>query len=106
MFLVAGASVPVEELVRGVIVQSGNDAAVVFAESIAGSEDQFSEMMNQKARELGLTHSVFRNATGWPHPEGHECRWQEAERGQQTVAGQLAGDGAKVARQAALFEFQ
>jgi D-alanyl-D-alanine carboxypeptidase (penicillin-binding protein 5/6) len=61
--------VPVEALCRGVIIQSGNDACIVLAEGIAGSERQFAEMMNQKAREIGLTNSNFRNATGWPDPE-------------------------------------
>lgn len=69
MFVHVGNTVPVEALVRGVIVQSGNDACVVFAEAISGSEQQFAEAMNEKAREIGLTSSTFRNATGWPDPE-------------------------------------
>jgi D-alanyl-D-alanine carboxypeptidase (penicillin-binding protein 5/6) len=69
MFVQVGAAVPVEVLMRGVIVQSGNDACVVFAEAISGSEQQFAEAMNEKAREIGLTNSSFRNATGWPDPE-------------------------------------
>jgi serine-type D-Ala-D-Ala carboxypeptidase (penicillin-binding protein 5/6) len=69
MFVQIGATVPVEALMRGVIVQSGNDACVVFAEAISGSEQRFAEAMNQKAREIGLTSSTFRNATGWPDPE-------------------------------------
>jgi len=69
MFVHVGASVKVEDLIRGVIVQSGNDACVVFAEALAGSEDQFAELMTQKGRQLGLTRSVFKNATGWPDPE-------------------------------------
>ena len=69
MFVQVGATVPVEALMRGVIVQSGNDACVVFAEAIFGSEQQFAEAMNEKAREIGLTSSTFRNATGWPDPE-------------------------------------
>ena len=69
MFVQIGSQVKVEDLIRGVIVQSGNDACIVFAEAIAGSEEQFAEQMNQKARELGLTQSNFRNATGWPDPE-------------------------------------
>jgi D-alanyl-D-alanine carboxypeptidase (penicillin-binding protein 5/6) len=70
MFVPLGAQVKVEDLIRGMIVQSGNDACIVLAEGIAGSEEQFAELMNQKARELGLTHSHFVNATGWPDP-GH-----------------------------------
>ncbi len=69
MFVQIGSQVKVEDLMRGVIVQSGNDACVVFAEAIGGSEQQFAEMMNAKAREIGLTNSTFRNSTGWPDPE-------------------------------------
>jgi D-alanyl-D-alanine carboxypeptidase (penicillin-binding protein 5/6) len=61
----------VEDLIRGVIVQSGNDAAIVLAEAIGGSEEGFVELMNKKAQELGLTHSVFKNSTGWPDPDQH-----------------------------------
>ena len=68
MFVQAGATVPGEALMRGVIVQSGNDACIVFAEAISGSEQQFAEAMNDKAREIGLTNSTFRNSTGWPDP--------------------------------------
>ena len=71
MFVQVGSTVKVEDLIRGVIVQSGNDACIVFAEAIAGSEEQFAELMNAKAREIGLTRSVFRNSTGWPDPEQH-----------------------------------
>jgi serine-type D-Ala-D-Ala carboxypeptidase (penicillin-binding protein 5/6) len=75
MFVQVGTQVKVEDLVRGVIVQSGNDACIVFAEAIAGSEEQFAELMNQKAKELGLTNSFFKNSTGWPDPEQHmSCR--------------------------------
>src|SRR5215218_3077022 len=69
MFVQVGATVPVEALIRGVVVQSGNDACVVFAEAISGSEQQFADAMNEKAREIGLTSSTFRNSTGWPDPE-------------------------------------
>jgi D-alanyl-D-alanine carboxypeptidase (penicillin-binding protein 5/6) len=68
MFVQIGTQVKVEDLIRGMIVQSGNDACIVLAEGIAGSEEQFVELMNAKARELGLTHSTFRNTTGWPDP--------------------------------------
>jgi len=75
MFVPIGGMVKVEDLIRGVIVQSGNDAAIVFAEGISGSEEQFVELMNQKAKELGLTHSYFKNCTGWPDPDQHmSCR--------------------------------
>jgi len=69
MFVQIGAQVPVEALLRGVIVQSGNDATVALAEGIAGSEAQFVELMTAKGRELGLKDSTFRNSTGWPDPE-------------------------------------
>jgi len=69
MFVQIGSTVKVEDLIRGVIVQSGNDACIVFAEAISGSEEQFAELMNLKAKEIGLTKSNFRNATGWPDAE-------------------------------------
>jgi D-alanyl-D-alanine carboxypeptidase (penicillin-binding protein 5/6) len=75
MFVQIGSTVKVEDLIRGVIVQSGNDAAIVLAEAIAGSEEQFAELMNKTAQQLGLTHSFFKNCTGWPDPEQHmSCR--------------------------------
>jgi D-alanyl-D-alanine carboxypeptidase (penicillin-binding protein 5/6) len=75
MFVQVGAQVGVEDLIRGMIVDSGNDACIVLAEAIAGSEEQFVEMMNQKAKELGLTNSYFKTSTGWPDPEQHmSCR--------------------------------
>ena len=69
MFVQLGNSIPVEALIRGMIVQSGNDACVVLAEGIAGSEQQFAELLNTTARRIGLNNSNFRNATGWPDPE-------------------------------------
>lgn len=68
MFVPLNGSVKVEDLIRGVIVQSGNDACIVLAEAIAGSEEGFVELMNAKAKELGLQASNFRNCTGWPDP--------------------------------------
>jgi len=61
--------VKVEDLVRGMIVQSGNDACIVLAEGIAGSETAFVQMMNDKAKELGLVHSHFSNVSGLPDPD-------------------------------------
>jgi D-alanyl-D-alanine carboxypeptidase (penicillin-binding protein 5/6) len=69
MFLDVGKPVTVEDLIRGVTVQSGNDAATVLAESVGGNQEKFVDMMNAKARELGMSHSTFRNPTGWPDPE-------------------------------------
>jgi serine-type D-Ala-D-Ala carboxypeptidase (penicillin-binding protein 5/6) len=71
MFVQVGTSVKVEDLIRGVIVQSGNDAALVLAEAIGGSEEGFVDLMNTKAKEIGLTNSTFRNCTGWPDPAHH-----------------------------------
>lgn len=58
--------IKVEDLLRGVIVQSGNDACVVLAENIAGTEEAFAELMTKKAREWGMNNSTFANSTGWP----------------------------------------
>jgi D-alanyl-D-alanine carboxypeptidase (penicillin-binding protein 5/6) len=69
MFVPLGGRVKVEDLLRGMIVQSGNDACIVLAEGIAGSEEAFAERMNQEAKRLGMTGSNFRNASGWPDPE-------------------------------------
>jgi D-alanyl-D-alanine carboxypeptidase (penicillin-binding protein 5/6) len=69
MFLPIDAQVSVAELLRGIIVQSGNDACIVIAEGIAGSVEAFVDLMNRKARELGLTGSHFANPHGLPHPD-------------------------------------
>ena len=61
-----GSEVTVEDLIKGMIVLSGNDACIVVAEGIAGSEEGFADRMNKKAKELGMTGSVFKNASGWP----------------------------------------
>ncbi|WP_188052066.1 D-alanyl-D-alanine carboxypeptidase family protein [Azospirillum sp. Sh1] len=70
MFLKLGSQVRVEDLLRGLLVDSGNDAAVALAEGLAGSESAFAALMNAKARELGMTDTHFMNASGWPDP-GH-----------------------------------
>jgi D-alanyl-D-alanine carboxypeptidase (penicillin-binding protein 5/6) len=70
MFLGIGERVPVEELLKGMLIQSGNDAAVVLAEHLAGGEESFAARMNQEARSLGMINSQFRNASGLHHP-GH-----------------------------------
>ena len=69
MFVKVNSQVRVEDLLRGIIVQSGNDACIVFAEGLAGSEEAFADQMTKRARELGLKESTFKNSTGWPHPE-------------------------------------
>lgn len=70
MFVKVNTRVSVEDLLRGIIVQSGNDACIVIAEGISGSEVAFAEAMTRRGREIGLTNSTFRNSTGWPD-EGH-----------------------------------
>ena len=69
MFLEVNSKVTVGELLRGIIVQSGNDASIVIAEGLAGSEAAFADLMNEKAAELGLDDSHFVNSTGWPDVE-------------------------------------
>jgi len=71
MFLDLNSEVSVGDLLTGVVVQSGNDACIVLAEGMAGSEIAFADQMTERARELGLESATFRNSTGWPHPE-HE----------------------------------
>jgi serine-type D-Ala-D-Ala carboxypeptidase (penicillin-binding protein 5/6) len=69
MFVQVGSQVRLEDLLRGMIIQSGNDACIVLAEGLAGSEEAFVDVMNKKAQELGLTGSHFANVTGLPNPE-------------------------------------
>ena len=69
MFVMVGTQVSVEDLLRGMIVQSGNDACVVLAEGLAGSEEAFADLANKEAQRMGLTGSHFDNASGWPDPQ-------------------------------------
>ena len=69
MFVEVGKKISVEDLLKGVIVQSGNDATVALAEHIAGSEDTFASLMNKYAAKLGLANSHFMNSTGLPHAD-------------------------------------
>lgn len=69
MFIEVGTQVSVDDLLRGIIVQSGNDACVAVAEALSGSEEAFAERLTQRARAIGLENSTLKNATGWPHPE-------------------------------------
>lgn len=66
MFVELGSEVAVEDLIKGMIVLSGNDACVVVAEGLSGNEDSFAERMTKRGRELGMTGTVFKNASGWP----------------------------------------
>ena len=68
MFIREGKKVPVSELIKGMIIQSGNDASVALAEHVAGSEENFAYLMNGYANELGMENTSFNNATGLPDP--------------------------------------
>lgn len=69
MFVEIGSRVTVHDILRGIIVQSGNDAAIALAEAIAGTEEAFAELMTEEAAAIGMENATFRNATGWPDPE-------------------------------------
>ena len=68
MFIETGSLVPVEDLIKGMIIQSGNDATIALAEHIAGTEEAFVDLMNAQAAELGMKHTHYMNATGLPDP--------------------------------------
>jgi len=69
MFIQEGTVVRLEDILRGIIIQSGNDASIALAEHIAGSEDAFADMMNQYAQQIGMNSSHFTNASGLPDPD-------------------------------------
>ena len=69
MFVELGKKVQLEKLLRGLIIQSGNDAAVALAEHIAGSETAFVQRMNETTKELGMNDTQYQNVTGWPAPD-------------------------------------
>jgi len=69
MFAELGSSIRVEDLIQGIIVQSGNDACIIVAEALAGTEDAFAQAMTKRAKELGLNNSHFKNSTGLPDSE-------------------------------------
>jgi D-alanyl-D-alanine carboxypeptidase (penicillin-binding protein 5/6) len=71
MFVQVGDQVKVEDLLQGIVVDSGNDACIVVAEGIAGSEEQFVVLMNEEAAKLGLQQTHYANCTGWPDPNQH-----------------------------------
>ena len=71
MFIEVNKKVSIEDLLKGMIIQSGNDACVALSEHIAGTEETFADLMNQHAKKLGMTHSYFKNSTGLP-AEGHQ----------------------------------
>lgn len=70
MFVELGKKISVEDLLKGVIIQSGNDATIVLAEGVAGTEEKFAEHLTKVAKKLGMNNSNFVNASGWPD-EGH-----------------------------------
>ena len=78
MFVPLGAQVKVEDLLQGVIVQSGNDATVVLAEGVSGSEEAFADALNKKAEQLGMRNSHFTNASGWPDPNHYSTAYDLA----------------------------
>ncbi|MBM1688806.1 D-alanyl-D-alanine carboxypeptidase family protein [Sulfitobacter geojensis] len=76
MFLQEGERVSVEDLLRGIIVLSGNDACVVIAEALSGTESRFARDMTMRAQQLGMTNSTFMNSNGWPKP-GHRMSMRD-----------------------------
>ncbi|MEP1765054.1 MAG: D-alanyl-D-alanine carboxypeptidase family protein [Sulfitobacter sp.] len=76
MFLKAGERVRVEDLIRGIIVLSGNDACVVIAEALAGTESKFARQMTMRAQQLGMSNSTFSNSNGWPKT-GHRMSMRD-----------------------------
>ena len=87
MFVSIGSQIKVEDLLRGIIIQSGNDACAVVAEHFSGSEEAFADLMNAEAKKIGLADSVFKNASGLPDPAMH------------TTAHDLARLGAYIVRE-------
>jgi D-alanyl-D-alanine carboxypeptidase (penicillin-binding protein 5/6) len=87
MFIEPRKPVTVDELLRGMVVQSGNDATIALAELVAGSEDVFAQMMNREAQRLGLKNTSFTNASGWP-----DAKHYSTARDLATLAGALIRD--------------
>lgn len=73
MFIQPNTDVPVEDLLQGIIVDSGNDATVAMAEFLAGSEDSFVPLMNAQAKRLGMNNTHYTDANGLPHPDHYSC---------------------------------
>ncbi len=69
MFVLVNTDVTVSDLLKGLVIQSGNDAAIALAEGIAGTEDKFADIMNQTAINIGMNSTFYKNATGWPDPQ-------------------------------------
>lgn len=69
MFVQLGKNIAIEDLMRGIVIQSGNDACIVFSEGFAGSEERFAERMTKTAHDMDMSNTIFKNATGWPDEE-------------------------------------
>ena len=78
MFIEVGKQVSVKNLIKGMVIQSGNDASVALAEHIAGSEEVFAELMNKYAKSLGMEHTHYVNATGLPNPDHYTTAYDLA----------------------------
>ena len=85
MFVRVNSRVKVEDLIRGIVVQSGNDASIVVAEGLSGSEGAFAEELNRTAKELGMTNSHFVKSSGWPDPEHRTTARDLAKLSQATI---------------------
>lgn len=81
MFLNLNTTAKVEDLIKGVVIQSGNDACVVLAEGIAGTEENFTELLNRKAVDIGMKDSHFVNSNGWPDPNHYSTARDLAKMG-------------------------
>jgi D-alanyl-D-alanine carboxypeptidase (penicillin-binding protein 5/6) len=81
MFVNLNTMVKVEDLIKGIVIQSGNDACVVLAEGIAGTEENFAELMNRKAKEIGMDNSHFMNSNGLPDPNHYSTARDLAKMG-------------------------
>ena len=87
MFIKVNTQVKIDDLIKGMIVQSGNDASVALAETVGGSEENFAQMMNQEAQRMGMKSTSFRNATGLPDPDHYTTARDLA-----TLSGKLIRD--------------
>lgn len=85
MFIEVGKKVSVQDLIKGMVIQSGNDASVALAEHIAGSEEVFAELMNKYAQSLGMNGTHFVNATGLPNPDHYSTAHDLATLAQQLI---------------------
>ncbi len=81
-----GGRIKIDDLLRGMIVQSGNDACIVLAEGLAGSQAAFVDLMNQKAKEIGLTRSHFADVDGLPDPDHYSTARDLATLALRTIA--------------------